>query len=470
MATITAAGTGSGIDIENIITKLVEAESVPAQKRLSLREMEIQADISAFGSLKGTLTDFRKALANLSSLQNLAARAATSSNPDSFTVSANSSASIGRSQIEIVNLASAHKMVSSANFSGPTAAVGAGTLNIAVGSESFDVTIVGGQNNTLAGIRDAINNAQSNPGVTASILTVSDGMGGTVSKLVLSADETGAANAITVSVTGDSDGNNTDNVGLSAFLNANMEQKSVAADALIRVDGYDVTSSSNVFENVIQGVTLTAVKANPGVTEGLNVSIDKTAIKTNLATFVESFNALSETLKFLTKYDPEAKEAGLLTGDSTVRSIENQIRRIVTGAVDGLTGSFNSLVSLGITTQRDGTLKLDSSKLEKALNSNFDDVANLLAGDNGVIKKLDTTINNFVKTGGLISNRNDTFLKQLKEIDEQKERLAMRMTSLEERLRAQYSAMDSLVATLNSTGDYIARQMESISQITTKKK
>jgi flagellar hook-associated protein 2 len=180
MATITAAGTGSGIDIENIITKLVEAESVPAQKRLSLREMEIQADISAFGSLKGTLTDFRKALANLSSLQNLAARAATSSNPDSFTVSANSSASIGRSQIEIVNLASAHKMVSSANFSGPTAAVGAGTLNIAVGSESFDVTIVGGQNNTLAGIRDAINNAQSNPGVTASILTVSDGMGGTV--------------------------------------------------------------------------------------------------------------------------------------------------------------------------------------------------------------------------------------------------------------------------------------------------
>jgi flagellar hook-associated protein 2 len=470
MATITAAGTGSGIDIENIITKLVEAESVPVQQRLALRETEIQAEISAFGSLKSTLSDFRKSLANLSSLQSLAARAATSSNPESFTVSATNAASVGNSQIEIVNLASAHKMVSSANFSGPDAAVGAGSINIAVGSASFDVTIVGGQNNTLAGIRDAINNAETNPGVTASILTVSDGMGGTVSKLVLSADETGAANAITVSVTGDSDGNDTDNTGLSAFLNGNMDQKGTAQDALIRVDGYDVTSSSNVFQNVIQGVTLTAVKANPGVTENLGVSIDKTAIKTNLTTFVESFNALAETLKFLTKYDPEANEAGLLTGDSTVRSIENQIRRTITGTVDGLAGAFNSLVSLGITTQRDGTLKLDATKLDQALNTNFDDVANLLASDDGVIKKLDNTINDFVKTGGLISSRNETFLKQLKDIDEQRERLEMRMTSLEERLRAQYSAMDSLVATLNSTGDYIARQMESISQITTKKK
>lgn len=470
MATITAAGTGSGIDIENIITKLVESESVPIQKRLALRETEIQAEISAFGSLKGTLTDFRKSLANLSTLQNLAARAATSSTPDTFSASANSTASIGTSQIEVVNLASAHKMVSSASFSGPSAAVGAGTLSIAVGSASFSVNIVGGQNNTLAGIRDAINNAQTNPGVTASILTVSDGMGGTLSKLVLSADKTGASNAITVTVTGDSDGDDSDNSGLSAFLNANMEQKSAAANALIRVDGYDVTSSTNVFENAIQGVTLTAIKANPGVTGNLNVSIDKTAIKTNLITFVESFNALSETLKFLTKYDPESKEAGLLTGDSTVRSIENQIRRIVTGSIDGITGAFKSLVSLGITTQRDGTLKLDSGKLDTALNTNFDDVANLLAGDNGVIKKLDGAINDFVKTGGLISNRNNTFLKQLKEIDNQKERLDMRMTSLQERLRAQFSAMDSLVATLNSTGDYIARQMDSISQITTKKK
>lgn len=470
MATITAAGTGSGIDVENIITKLTEAERTPTEQRLLLRETNIQAEISAFGSLKSALSDFRKSLTNLSSLQALAARSATSSNPESFTVSADNTASVGSSQIEIVNLASAHKMVSTANFAGPTTAVGAGTMNISLGSASFNVQIVGGQNNTLAGIRDAINNATGNTGITASILTVSNGVGGTQSKLVLSADDTGAANAITVAVTGDSDGNDTDNVGLSAFLNANMTQKSTAANALIRVDGFDVTSSTNVFKDAIQGVTLTAVKANPTVNETLTVGINKTAIKENLALFVENFNALSETLKFLTKYDPETQEAGLLTGDSTVRSIETQLRRTITNVVEGLDSNFSSLASLGITTQRDGTLKLDSTKLDSALTTNFDDVANLLGGEDGIAKKLDSTLNNFLKTGGLISTRNETFLKQLKDIDSQRERLEMRMTSYEERLRAQYAAMDAIVANLNSTGDYVAQQMESISQITNRKK
>lgn len=479
MASITAAGTGSGIDVEDIISKLVKAESEPTTQRLAIRETQVQAKISAFGSVKSTLSDFRKSLANLTSLQNIAARAATSSKPEFFTVTANNNASVGHSDVEVVNLASAHKMVSSANFATPDTAVGAGSLNIAVGSQSFDVTITGGQNNTLAGIRDAINNAETNPGVTASIMTVSDGAGGTVSKLVLSADKSGAANAINVTVTGDSDGNDTDNVGLSAFLNANMEQKSTAANALIRVDGYDVTSSTNVFDNAIQGVTITAVKSSAGETASLDVAIDKSAISKNLATFVESFNALAETFKFLTKYDRETKETGLLTGDSTLRTIENQIRRITTSAVDGLGGNYDSLVSLGITTQRDGTLKLDTTKLDKALNTNFDDVANLLAGKksadgssdiDGVFKKLDDTVNGFIKAGGLISGRNDSFLKQLKSIDEQREKLDLRMTSLEGRLRAQYAAMDSIVANLNSTGDFIGRQMDSISQINSRKK
>src|SRR3990167_332048 len=470
MATITAAGTGSGIDVENIITKLTEAERTPTEQRLLLRETNIQAEISAFGSLKSALSDFRKSLTNLSSLQSLAALSATSSKPESFTVTADNTASVGSSQIEIVNLASAHKMISTASFAGPTTAVGAGAMTISLGSTSFNVQIVGGQNNTLAGIRDAINNATGNTGITASILTVSNGAGGTQSKLVLSADDTGTANAISVAVTGDSDGNDTNNVGLSAFLNANMEQKSTAANALIRVDGFDVTSSTNVFKDAIQGVTLTAVKANPTVNETLTVGINKTAIKDNLALFVENFNALSETLEFLTKYDPETQEAGLLTGDSTVRSIETQLRRTMTNVVSELGGNFNSLASLGITTQRDGTLKLDSTKLDSALTTNFDDVANLLGGEDGIAKKLDTTLNNFLKTGGLISSRNETFLKQLKDIDSQRERLELRMTSYEERLRAQYAAMDAIVSNLNATGDYVAQQMESISQITSKKK
>lgn len=469
MASITAAGTGSGLDIENIITKLTEAERAPKQARLDLRETEIQAEISAFGSLKSALSDFRKSLSGLTSLTGLAARAATSSNADSFTVSADSDASVGTSQIEIVNLASAHKMVSTASYAGGTAAVGAGTLTLSQGGTSFDVEIVGGQNNTLAGIRDAINDATDNTGVTASILTVSDGAGGTISKLVLSADDTGEEGEITVTVAGDSDGNDTDGTGLSAFINANMEEKSTATDALIRVDGFDVTSTTNVFEDAIQGVTITALEANPGVNETLSVSIDKTTIKENLASFVENFNTLSDTLNYLTDYDQETKEAGLLTGDITVRTIESQIRRTITSALSELDGDYTSLASLGITTQRDGTLALDSTKLDKALTASFDDVAELLGGDDGVMKALDSRLNDFLKSGGLISSRNKTFLEQVQDIDDQRDRLDLHMEAYEERLRAQYSSLDLIVANLNSTGDYITQQMETISSIFTKK-
>ncbi|HVK99961.1 MAG TPA: flagellar filament capping protein FliD, partial [Dongiaceae bacterium] len=390
---------------------------------------------------------------------------------NTFTVTADSTASVGSAQIQIENLASAHKLVSTNSYAGPTTAVGAGTMNISVGSSSFSVNIVGGQNNTLAGIRDAINNATGNKGVTASIMTVSNGSGGTVSHLVLSADESGAANAINVTVTGDADGNDTDAAGLSSFVNANMQVKGTATDAKMIVDGFEVYSSSNVFKDAIQGVSITAVKANPGVVETVNVGVDKTAIKTNLATFVEQFNALAETLDYLTKYDPETEEAGLLTGDSTTRFIESQLRRTITNAVSELGGSsFNSLASIGITTQRDGTLKLDSTKLDKALASNFDDVAQLLGGEHGIAKKLDKALDGMLKTGGLISSRNSTFMSQLEDIDEQREKLETRIASYEERLRRQYSSLDMIVSNLNSTGDYIQQQMDSIAGISRSKK
>ncbi|MGB3621393.1 MAG: flagellar cap protein FliD N-terminal domain-containing protein, partial [Ketobacter sp.] len=162
MASITAAGTGSGLDIETIIETLTDAERIPTETRLANREVEIQANISAYGSLKGALQDFQDALSGLSSLQELAARTATSSDEDLFTVSAGSGAAVGNTSIEVTQLASNHKLISGASFADGDAAVGAGTISISMGGESFDVTIVGGSNNTLSGIRDAINEAEDN--------------------------------------------------------------------------------------------------------------------------------------------------------------------------------------------------------------------------------------------------------------------------------------------------------------------
>ena len=175
MASITAAGTGSGLDIEKIIETLVESERVPTESRLDKREIEIQAEISAFGSMKGALADFQSAMSSLASVKDLAARAAVSTNEATFTATASSDAAIGSTNIQVTQLASNHKLVSTQEFASASAAVGAGTLTIGLGADSFEVEIVSPDNNTLAGIRDAINEAADNPGVTASILTHSDG-------------------------------------------------------------------------------------------------------------------------------------------------------------------------------------------------------------------------------------------------------------------------------------------------------
>lgn len=471
MASITAAGTGSGLDIETIIETLTQAERVPEETRLATREIEIQADISAYGSLKSALSDFQAALSGLSSLKELAARSATSSNESTFTATATSGAAVGTTDIEVVQLASNHKLVTTADFTDVDDAVGAGTITIDVGGNSFDVLITGGQNNTLGGIRDAINDAEDNTGVTASILTVSDGMGGTVSKLVLTGDETGADNVITVSVTGDSDGNDADNSGLSSFINVNMNEKSTALDAELLIDGeYTVNSSTNVFDGAIQGVTITALAEAPGVTESLTVALDKSAITERLQKFVEEFNLLSDTLSFLTDYDIETQEAGLLTGDFVARTVETQLRRAIGNPLEGASSSYSSLASIGITTQRDGSLALDSSKLNAALNSNFDDVAELLGGDEGIMSGLDDRIESFLRSDGIIASRNNTFINQLKDIDEQRADLGRRIESFEERIRLQYTNLDILVGQLQSTGDFVSQQLDIIKAGITGKK
>ena len=476
MASITAAGTGSGLDIETIIETLTEAERVPTETRLATREVEIEADITAYGSLKSALSDFQAAFSGLSSLKDLAARSATTTNEETFTATASSGAAVGSTNIQVTQLSSNHKLVSKSDFTDPNAAVGAGTMTLSLGGVGFNVEIVGGQNNTLAGIRDAIIYAADNPGITASLLTVSDGGTGTVSKLVLTADESGQSNAISVTVSGDSDGNDSDNSGLSSFVftdadNGNMAEKNQALDASLLIDGeYEVFSPNNTFDGVMEGVTINALAADPGVDETLNIGLDKTAINERLTEFVEAFNVLSDTMDFLTDYDVDTQEAGLLTGDFAARTIETQIRRTISGVVEGANSAFNTLASIGITTQKDGSLELDSQKLSSALNANFDDVADLLAGEDGIAKKLDDKLETFLRSDGILSSRNTTLKAQLDEIEEQRDKLNLRISSFEERIRAQYTNLDIVVGQLQSTGDFVTQQLDVIKAGITGKK
>ncbi len=485
MAAITSIGTGSGIDLEGLVGQILEAERAPTEQRLELKQAETEASISAYGSLKSTLSAFQATLADLSDAENVETRSAASSDEEIFTATANNDAQPTTNSIQVLSLASAHKLAS-ADFSSPNEAAGGGTLTIALGAKTFSLDITAGVSDSLSAIRDAINTAESNPGVTASLITIDNGLddGGTVTKLVFNTEETGTDNQISISVdetpatSGDGDAAaNRDGTGLSRLFFAaddpsnQATELSAAEDARITVDGFVAISSSNSFADVIDGVTITAI----GVTEDpentlpatLSVAADPQALQAKVDAFVIGYNELMITINTLTNYDTETQTAGLLNGDSGIRSIETQLRRALSREVpsDNPLSNFTSLAAIGLSTQRDGTITLDSEKFNAALEGNLDEIGALFSGDKGMATELRKVADGLLASDGLIKTRNEGFDKQMRDIDDQRVALERRLEAIESRTRAQFSGLDTLISELQSTSSFLTEQLANISNI-----
>ena len=472
MASVTSLGTGSGIDLGSILQQLVEAERAPATQRLDLKEAETQATISAFGSLKSSLAEFQAILKDLTSLTDFQGRTATSSDDTIFTATADSTASVGNTNINVLNLAAAQKLVTG-DFAGPDTIIGTGTLSIETGGSNFSIDITTG---SLTDIKDSINASPAGELITASILTVDDGLGGTVSKLVVSSKATGAVNGIEITVA-DDDLTNENNAGLSQLLfeNGNINNQLIeltpATNARITVDGFTVSSATNEFTGAIQGITISALKASvdpvndpPSV---LAIDLNETSVKGKVASFVTVFNGLKTTLNQLSDYDPETSTAGLLNGDATVRAIETQVERILFSTVGDAEGIFQNLAQLGITTGEGGTLSLDQETLDAAIDNNFDDIGQLFASENGLARQLDDLMTGFLSATGAISVREEGLDGRLEEIADDRVDLARRLAVIEERTRQQFTALDSLISRLNSSGDFLLQQLQNTSAIIT---
>ena len=384
---LSSPGIGSGLDVNGIVSKLMTAESQPLTA-LDAKEAKQQTRLTAFGTLKGALSSFQSNLVALSDPAKFTAVTANFSDTTLASASASSSAVTGSHSVEIQTLAQAQKL-KSANFANTSATVGSGTLTIQFGtynSGTFTLNpdkaaqsiIISPSNSSLSGIRDAIN--QANAGVNASI--VNDGTG---NRLVVASQDTGLSNALKITAT-DTDGNNTDNAGLSQLVydastggTTNMTQTMAASNATLVIDGISISKASNNITDAIEGVTLNLLKANPGTTSTLNLSRDTAGIQNVVSSFVKSFNDLNKTIVDLSKYDAATKRASILTGDSTVRSIQTRIRSAISDPLTTAGGGLSLLSETGISFQSDGTLKLDSAKLSKALNDPTKDISTLFA-------------------------------------------------------------------------------------------
>lgn len=453
---ISSPGIGSGLDIGSLISQLVAAEGSASANRLNLREAEYQGDISAYGSLKGALSLFQTAVQNLQEVSDFQVRSATSSSADIFTATADETADVSQYGIEVVQLAQAHKLITTDGYAA-TDTVGAGVLTLTQGTESFALTI--SATDTLTEIRDAINSADDNTGVAASIINVDDGVGGTEQKLIFTATSTGLENAITISVT-DEDLNDTDALGLSRLVNANLIEPAVALDGQIKVDNQLVSSNNNTFVGVIDGITISA--KNIGAGETLAISQDKASVTSKINVFIANYNGLVDTFNALGSYDVTTKTGGILIGDATLRGVQNSIRREISSSISGLTGSFSTLAELGITTDDVGKLSIDDDRLNNALDSNFDEVGELFAANNGLANTLDTVIEGYIGSTGIIESRTEGLQTSIDTITEQREALNRRLESLGSRLLAQFSAMDALVSSLRNQSSFLTEQLANL--------
>ncbi len=398
MASITASGMGSGMDINGLVSQLVAAERQPVESRLNRREAALQTRISAIGNFKSALSTFQSALSGLRNASTFESSAkATVTNDKLLTASASKGAPVGSYSVKAEQLAQAQRLATSADhrFKNLTDVVGTGTLTFQFGTyggtagnptftanpdQSVKTLTIDASNNTLSGVMKAINDAKV--GVQASI--VNDGGG---YRLVLGSTATGSANSLKITAA-DGDGNHTDLAGLSLLAHdptlatagsgKNMIQTMAGLDARAIIDGLTVTSASNTLKEAIPGVTLD-LKGTDSAATTLSVAQDNGAISNGVQSFVKAFNELASTVKSLTSYNAETKQAGALQGDFSVRSIFGQLRGELNKIVSGASPQLDSLADLGITTERDGTLKLDSSKLQKAIAVDPQGVAGLFA-------------------------------------------------------------------------------------------
>lgn len=441
---ITAAGVGSGLDIENIVSQLMTLERRPLNALLN-KETQYQAQLSAFGRLKGAVSTFQDAMKGLSSLDKFRVYAATSSNESVMTATADSTAAAGSYKLQVDRLAQNHKegtadFADTATFGGTAG----DNMVLTVGTNSLTVDLSTAQ--TLSQIRDTINADANNPGVTATILNTGAG----TQRLILTANDSGYDNRVQLSYGG--------TVGAATFNFGTLNSDSVGAtlvdltqlDASYSVDGIALTSATNKVSGVIGGISFDLKQVGSA---DLTLTRDTAKITDTAKAFVDAYNNLQNTMTTLRNGD--------LQGDSTIVSIQRQLRSVINTSPVGLSSSYDTLTSVGITTNaKTGELDFNTTTFESALNSDFAGVADLFANDNqGFAFRFEALAKTMQDNNGLINSREDGLNDRIKRVQADELSMQAQLDLKEKSLRSQYAALDGLVGRLNSTSQFLAQQL-----------
>lgn len=467
---ISSPGLGSNLDVNGIISQLMAVESFPLDV-LDQQEGQFQAKLSALGQLKSSLATFDSAAKDLAKLAKEDAYSTTVGDTSIVTASASSEASEGSFSITVSQIAAAQSLVAAGQTS-LTAAIGGGTATTVtidfgeISGGTFDTNSgtysgatftanaakiplsidLDGTNNTLEGIRDAINALDSE--LTASI--INDGSG-TPYRLAISSSATGIQNSLRISVSGEAAIGTL--LGYDPATTQNLAQTQAAADASFNVSGIDITSPDNSASDFISGITLT-LKATGTTT--VSVARDTTDIRSSLEAIAKSYNDLNSEI---------AKATGLkaiLQGDRAPISLQNRLRSALGESQADISSNFSTLSQLGLSFQRDGSLKFENATFQSALDTSASEVRALVGAFGTSLSLISEQLTNDT---GPLNSRTEGINRSISDINDRRESFSRRLVATEARLRAQFTALDTLVSGLLSTSSFLTQQLANLPKI-----
>ena len=448
MSAVSSLGVGSGLDLSTLLDNLMQVERSQFQAPLDRAQSQAQLSLSALGSLGASVASFTSAVSGLSNLQ---VGRQVESSLAGISGTASDTAEAGSYRIAVDHLATAQSLATN-TFTDANAELGAGTLTLTVDGASTAIDLASGSN-SLHDVRDAIN--ASGLGVQA--VVVQDGSD---YRLLLTSSKTGSAGAMTLTVDGTVD---------SRLSSAAMTETAAAQDASFSVNGLTLSSASNTVENVIPGVTLELLGSTGGEIATVDVVADTSAVSAKLGALVTAYNALVTNMSALGGVSADGTQAGPLVGDSTLRALQRHIGGMFGDTIKtDLEGNpFSSLVSIGLHTDETGKASLDSAALNAALGENEAGVEALATA---FARDLGTTLDAFQGSDGIFSVRTTQLNSELKNISQRRADTEVRLQGIQDRMRAQFTALDSLVQQFQRTSSYLAQQLGVVGNVGTQSK
>jgi flagellar hook-associated protein 2 len=469
--TLSSLGLGSGLDSNGIVSKLVQLERAPITQ-LQNQADKIQTKVSAFAQVQSSVTSFRDAARKIADPTFWGAMTATSTDSAAVSFSTSNGAAAGSYSVEVSALAKAQNVVMAKSTSAATNTIGSGTLSFQTGTwknGAFDggtaatVDVGISATDTLENIRDKVNNAGA--GVSASIIVDSSG-----ARLAFTSTASGAANGFRVQVQDGSDTSNTDAAGLSMLAydpennSEGTDLAQSAQDSSVKVNGVPLTSTTNTFTTALSNISFTVGKVTTsGNPATVTVAQDKDTIAKAITDFATAYTSLSDLLHADTKYDDSSKTSGPLQGDATAVSILNQFRSAL-GSGTSASSVYGTLSAVGLSISSTGGLTVDSAKLSTALGK-MSEVKKLFTaagtgnGDDGIATRLRSLGDNMLSFDGTLASRTAGLNKLLAANQSRQDDMDARATLYENRLRKQYTALDTTMAGISSQSQYVTQMI-----------